>query len=135
MQTLKHVPMFVHSSYTHVMEKPNNTITKFTELVPGKYLVFHYRPQRSCGQGNIFTPVCHSVHRGEGSASVHAGIPTPRSRHSPRADTPPEQTPPQSRHHPPRPDPPQSRHPRSRHPPGLDPPGSRLQHTVYERLV
>ena len=23
-----------------------------------------YRPQRSCGQGNIFTPVCHSVHRG-----------------------------------------------------------------------
>ena len=25
-----------------------------------------YRPQRSCGQGNIFTPVCHSVHRGGG---------------------------------------------------------------------
>ena len=24
----------------------------------------HYRPQRSYGQGNIFTPVCHSVHRG-----------------------------------------------------------------------
>ena len=24
----------------------------------------YYRPQRSCGQGNIFTPVCHSVHRG-----------------------------------------------------------------------
>ena len=23
-----------------------------------------YRPQRSCGQGNIFTPVCHSVHKG-----------------------------------------------------------------------
>ena len=20
----------------------------------------NYRPQRSCGQGNIFTPVCHS---------------------------------------------------------------------------
>ena len=35
-----------------------------------------YRPQRSCGQGNIFTPVCHSVHRG-GSASVHVGIPPP----------------------------------------------------------
>ena len=35
-----------------------------------------YRPQRSCGQGNIFTPVCHSVHRG-GSASMHAGIPPP----------------------------------------------------------
>ena len=46
-----------------------------------------YRPQRSCGQGNIITPVCHSVHRGV-SASVHAGIPHPS-----RADTPPEQTP------------------------------------------
>ena len=91
---------------------------------------FHYRPQRSCGQGNIFAPVCHSVHRGS-SASVYAGIPyppgadTPESRHPPGADThprsrhplgadpllgadtPPEQTPPRSRHPP----------PRSRHPP------------------
>ena len=25
-----------------------------------------YRPKRSFGQGNIFTPVCHSVHRGGG---------------------------------------------------------------------
>ena len=25
---------------------------------------FHYRPKRSFGQGNNFTPVCHSVHRG-----------------------------------------------------------------------
>ena len=25
---------------------------------------FHYRPQRSCGQGNIFTGVCLSVQRG-----------------------------------------------------------------------
>ena len=24
----------------------------------------YYRPKRSFGQGNIFTPVCHSVHRG-----------------------------------------------------------------------
>ena len=38
----------------------------------------NYRPQRSCGQGNVFTRVCHSVHRGVGvSASVHAGIPHP----------------------------------------------------------
>ena len=28
------------------------------------YTLNYYRPQRSCGQGNIFTPVCHSVHRG-----------------------------------------------------------------------
>ena len=52
-----------------------------------------YRPQRSCGQGNIFTPVCHSVHRGV-SALVHAGIPhtpeqtPPWNRHPLRADTP-----------------------------------------------
>ena len=25
---------------------------------------YFYRPQRSCGQGNIFTPVCHSVQGG-----------------------------------------------------------------------
>ena len=31
--------------------------------------------KRSLGQGNIFAPVCHSVHRG--SASVHAGIHPP----------------------------------------------------------
>ena len=50
-----------------------------------------YRPQRSCGQGNIFTCVCHSFcsQGGRGSASVHAGIPPPRIR-----QTPPEQTPP-----------------------------------------
>ena len=43
------------------------------------------------GQGNVFTGVCDSVHRGV-SATVHAGIPhTPWSRHPP--DTPPEPTP------------------------------------------
>ena len=25
---------------------------------------FYYRPQTKFGQGNIFAPVCHSVHRG-----------------------------------------------------------------------
>ena len=50
-----------------------------------------YRPQRSCGQGNIFTPVCHSVHRGGGSASMHAGIPTPPDQADPpdQSDPPP----------------------------------------------
>ena len=80
--------------------------------------VYIYRPQRSCGQGNIFTPVCHSVHRAW-SASVHAGIP-------PLEQTPPlpRQTSSQSRHPPPRADPPgadtpqeQTPHPRSRHHP------------------
>ena len=45
-----------------------------------------YRLQRSCGQGNIFTPVCHSVHRG--------GLPQCMLGYPPPDQTPPEQTPP-----------------------------------------
>ena len=41
---------------------------------------YYYRPQRSCGQGNIFTPVRHSVHRG-------GGLP---QRPPPAKETPPE---------------------------------------------
>ena len=71
----------------------------------------YYRPQRSC-EGYVFTPVCHSVHRG-GSASVHAGIPhTP----PPGPGTPPEQTPPWNQALP------HSRHP---HQSTLLPPGTR----------
>ena len=36
-----------------------------------------YRPQRSCGQGNIFTPLCHSVDRGgrvKGSVRGEGGV-------------------------------------------------------------
>ena len=83
-----------------------------------------YRPQRSCGQGNIFTPVCHSFYsQGGGSASVHAGIlpPSPRSR-PPDAD-PPGADPPGA--DPPGADPPQSRPPWSRHPRDQTPPQSR----------
>ena len=39
--------------------------------------------KRSLGQGNIFAPVCHSVHRG----GTWAG--TPLGRYTSRADTPP----------------------------------------------
>ena len=46
-----------------------------------------YRPQRSCGQGNIFTPVCHSVHGGVCPSACWDTTP-------PGADTPPDQTPP-----------------------------------------
>ena len=70
---------------------------------------YYYRLQRSCGQGNIFAPVCHSVHRGL-YASVNAGMPPPRSRH------PPEQTPPQGRH-PLGADPPQKQTPQEQIPP------------------
>ena len=112
----------------------------------GKICSF-YRPQRSCGQGNIFTPVCHSFcsQGGRGSASVHAGISpweqtppqeqTPPRTRPPQEQTPLDQTPPGSRH-PPGPDttPPDQTppHPDQTPPP---PPGSRLQHTVYERPV
>ena len=67
-----------------------------------------YRPQRSCGQGNIFTPVCHSVHRGGMSEAAPPGPDTPRAGtpqqvhhhlpdQTPRAGTPPggPDTPPQ----------------------------------------
>ena len=65
--------------------------------------------KRSLGQGNIFAPVCHSVHR-EGSASVHAGT---RQVHHPPGT---RQAPPRTRHYPPGP----GRHPPGpgRHPPG-----------------
>ena len=80
----------------------------------------HYRPQRSCGQGNIFAPVCHSIHRGVVSHKALRQTPPLPSRH------PPEQTPLQSRHPAPRPDtppPPRSRHsPRADTAPGPDTP-------------
>ena len=57
--------------------------------------------KRSLGQGNIFTPVCHSVHGG-GSASVHDGIPPfPPDQASPDQSPPPKPgTPPRTRHPP-----------------------------------
>ena len=53
-----------------------------------------YRPQRSCGQGNIFTPVCHSVHRG---ACLRQ---TPPEQTPTGSDTPPGQTPPGTKYTP-----------------------------------
>ena len=89
---------------------------------------YFYRPQRSWAKV-IFSQACvkNSVHRGgRVSASVHAGIPPPRTRHTPLPR--PGTHPPGTRHTPP----PQSRPPpETRH----TPPGSRLQHTVNERPV
>ena len=62
-----------------------------------------YRPQRSCGQGNIFTPVCHSVH---GGACLRQ---TP-----PREQTPPRKQIPPGQAHPP---PPRQAHPQAGTPP------------------
>ena len=77
-----------------------------------------YRPRRSCGQGNIFTPVCHSFCSQGGCVCLSACWDTPR------ADTPPEQTP-LSRH------PPGTRHPlRLSMPPlGLSTPPSGTKYT------
>ena len=82
-------------------------------------------------QGNVFTPGCHSVHRGV-SASVHAGIHTPleeaptHQKHTPRTDNPPRQTPPPQAFPSPLKHPPAhafSRHPRlGRHTPQADTP-------------
>ena len=45
--------------------------------------LYHYRPQRSCGQGNIFTPVCHSVHRGVSSRENPPARENPPTRENP----------------------------------------------------
>ena len=82
-----------------------------------------YRPQRSCSQGNIFTPFCHSVHRGGLPQCMLGYQPPPPATDPPGADThippgadtPPEQTSPQTRH------PPGTR------PPGTSPPGYGLR--------
>ena len=73
--------------------------------------------KRSLGQGNIFTPVCHSVHRGVCLSACWDT--TPQTRHSPRpGTTSPDQAPP------PRPGTPPTRHipPGAGIPPGVDPP-------------
>ena len=117
-----------------------------------------YRPKRSFGQGNIFTPVCHSVHR-VGGESTWPGTPPDQAGTPPGADTPPgpgRYTPPRGpgRYTPPGPGrytpPPgpgrytplrtrQVHPPRRRHPPGTrqvppppradTPPGTRQVHT------
>ena len=89
-------------------------------------LIDFYRPQRSCGQGNVFTGVCLST-GGEGVclSACWDAIP-PRDQ----GDTPPDQA-----------DPPGPGRPpwdQADTPPGTrqtPPLGRRLQHTVYERPV
>ena len=118
------------------------------------FCVDFYRPQRSCGQGNVFTGVCLST--GGVSASVHAGMPYPPDGEPPPLDGEPP-PPPGMENPPPDGEPPLDGEPP---PPGMEnpapdgeppppwdgdqppPPGmenpplvSRLQQTVYERPV
>ena len=103
--------------------------------IPEKQQVFfnhgNYRPQRSWAKV-MFLQVCVILFTGGVSASVHAGIPPPWSRH-PQEQTPPwEQTPPGA--DPPGADPPDQTPSEPSTPPGTKytplPPGSRLRHMV-----
>ena len=73
-----HIAMTAGTHYTWCL------ITYTRKVLHSRFITAR---KESLGEGNIFAPVCHSVHSGGGSASVHAGIP-PWTRH------PPEQTPP-----------------------------------------
>ena len=63
----------------------------------------NYRPQRSRGQGNIFTPVCHSVHRGD-LPQCMLGCQPPQGQTPPQQQTPPGTRPPSAADTPPGPD-------------------------------
>ena len=99
-----------------------------------------YRPQRSCGQGNVFTGVCHSFCSQEGGSPENPpSRKNPPGRENPPRPgrTPPDQgEPPRTRENPPdqgEPLPGPGRPPLG--PGRTPPPGRRLQHTVYERPV
>ena len=99
----------------------------YTEMYLHIEAEVHYRPQRSSGQGYVFTRVCDSVHRG-GLRRTPPGTrqtPTPPGT---RQDPPGRETPRD-----------QAGPPRQGEPPGTrqtpPPPGRSLQHTVNERPV
>ena len=101
-------------------------------------LVDYYRPQRSCGQGYVFTCVCDSVHRGglragrtppqQGDPSPLAGRTNPPGQEEPPRDQtlPWQGEPPPGRENPPwagRTPPPGTRPPwQGEPPPGTRPP-------------
>ena len=86
-----------------------------------QFVLNFYRRQWSCGQGNIFTPVCHSVHRGGVCLSACWDTTYPPSRHPspppPGVDTPREADTPRSRHPPGADTAREADTPGSRHPP------------------
>ena len=92
-------------------------------LIPPFTFRSYYRPKRSFGQGNIFTPVCHSLFTGGG------GVP---DQAPPRPGT---QPPPRDHVHPPGPGthPPGTRYtPRDQvHPPGPGAPPPEQQPPEY----
>ena len=110
LRAIYHYPDYVIGILLHY-------ITAYLNTCPLLHDEYIYRPKRSFGQGNVFTPVCHSVHRGGGSSwpgtpGDQTHTPPKDQTHTPRDHTPPDQagTPPAR---PPRP---------GRNPPGPDPP-------------
>ena len=111
--------------------------TKTRSISTHANVIINYRPQRSCGQGYVFTRVCDSVHRGGGGSGQNPpcqGEPPPGPvRHPPETRQTPPPRPgrhPPSRDqadntHPPRP----GRPPRTRQTtppgPGRQPPQTR----------
>ena len=71
--------------------------------------------KQSLGQGNIFAPVYHSVHRG-GSAPLHAGIHPPDQRQAPFLGADPPRT-------------------RGRYSPGANPPGTRGRYPPVQCML
>ena len=69
--------------FVHIFTTTNYTDTHFITA-----------RKRSLGQGNIFTPVCHSVHRGVLPQCMLGYHHPPRTRHPPGADPPGTRHPP-----------------------------------------
>ena len=95
------------------LPKPECGTTKMDSLRPEQHtenvscvqFIFNYQPQRSCHQGNVLTPICHSVHRGVCLSACWDTTPwdqvPPRTRHPPGPGTPQDQAPlPRTRHPP-----------------------------------
>ena len=76
---------------TNFVTDISDTRAIFIANSPSTYKITNYRPQRSCGQGNVFTGVCLST-GGEGvclSASWDAIPPPGPGRHPPDQADPP----------------------------------------------
>ena len=112
--------------------KAQSQETKTEAKAKNFFNVYHYRPQRSCGQGNVFTGVCHSVNRG----SLQQGEPLrqgdPPCRETPGRENPSLPRRPPTRETPFQGEPPGRETPQQRDPLARTPPPG---HTVNERPV
>ena len=106
----------VHNGYSdsHLSATPAILLAASMAAAPITHILFTAR-KRSLGQGNIFTPVCHSVH-----GQVHPpGRYTPWNRYTPQTRYPPGQVHPLGRYTPQVGTPPDQVHPLDQvHPPG-----------------